>query len=114
MRQAGFLHLPTSRTLQDYATFAEPQSGWRSEVLDEKAKQYKPIQAPNADLGMFFDKVKIKESLLFDQSSNKPVGFVDFDSGNEEHPTVPLATRVTVLFQESVCRFRISLCILLD
>lgn len=27
MRQAGFLRLPTSRTLQDYATFTEPESG---------------------------------------------------------------------------------------
>ena len=33
MRQAGFLRLPTSRTLQVYATYSEPKSGWVDEAL---------------------------------------------------------------------------------
>ena len=107
MRQAGFLRLPTSRTLQSYATFSEPKSGWAKETLDEMRLQFTQQQSTSparaANVGaLCFDEVKIKEGLLFDPSSNKLVGFIDNYHGDEEEPKDILATHITQFYFKSL------------
>ena len=61
-------------------------------MMVRQFKEHK--NTPDAAVGkLAFDEVKIKEGLVFDQASDKLVGFVDFDTGNESHSTDLLATQ---------------------
>ena len=88
MRTAGYLPLPSSRTLHDYSDFSEPKSGCQYDTLAEMRRQYNNMvtdgREMSKDIGiLIFDKVKIKEGLVYDCSSGKLVGCVN-DSRNVE------------------------------
>lgn len=112
LREAGFLLLPSGRTLSDYKNFCSSKSGWQLSVLEGMRTSYS--QQKLSDVGglgaLIFDEVKIKEGLLFDPSSWELIGFTDLecDSDNTGNisttPSVQgkLATHVLQFYFKSV------------
>lgn len=82
LQGSGVLKLPTGRTLSDYKNFNKPGGGWNAQVVSEMRKR---LCERNLDKrarlgGLFFDEVKVKEGLVFDQSTWELVGFTDLGS----------------------------------
>ena len=70
-------------------------------MMVRQFKEHK--NTPDAAVGkLAFDEVKIKEGLVFDQASDKLVGFVDFHTGNESHSTDLLATQCMQFYFKSL------------
>ncbi len=107
MRSAGFLQLPTARTLQEYGSFSEPKSGWNGETMSEMVAQFnqhkKTFNVQDAHVGVLcFDEVKIKEGLLWDHATDKLRGFVDYCSGSEDNAIDLLATHINQFYFKSL------------
>ena len=84
MRESGFLKLPSGRTILRYRNFNQPQSGWHEHSLrnmresyDEFLRQGKGRHDRAFMGGLYFDEVKVKEGLVWDERSDTLVGFVD-------------------------------------
>ena len=83
MRSAGLLRLPSGRTLFDYNVFSKAQSGWQADTLVEMRRQFDEMVKAHPNVtsghvgGLFFDEVKVKEGIVYDQATGKLVGFVD-------------------------------------
>ena len=62
LRNAGFLRLPSGRTLSDYKNFCSAKSGWQLSVLNGMRSSYNEQKLPEVGkLGaLIFDEVKIK------------------------------------------------------
>ena len=82
LQDSGVLKLPTGRTLSDYKNFNKPGGGWNGEVLNEMRKRLceRNLDDRGRWGGLFFDEVKVKEGLVFDQSTWELVGFTDLGS----------------------------------
>ena len=111
MREARYLRLPSARTLDSYSVFSQPSSGWQAETLVEMVRQYDEACKDGRYIadqgklgGLFFDEVKIKEGLVFNQSTQKLIGFVDFDDGEggEADVTQLLATNIMQFYYKSL------------
>ena len=109
MRAAGFLRLPSGRTLFDYSVYNKPASGWQADNLQEMKRQYdehcQSTQVNGAGMlgGLFFDEVKIKEGLVYDIASGRLVGFVDdADGANDLALEELLATNVMQFYFKSL------------
>ena len=80
IRSAGFISLPSERTLRDYTRWIKSDSGCQPQVtqqlLDEisKSKMDKDVKK---HVCVCMDEVKIKEGLVFDKYECKLIGFVD-------------------------------------
>ena len=111
LRNAGFLRLPSGRTLSDYKNFCSAKSGWQLSVLNGMRSSYNEQKLPEVGkLGaLIFDEVKIKEGLLFDPSTWELIGFTDLDcegssSSENSSPALKeqLATHVLQFYFKSV------------
>ena len=98
--------MPTARTLQDYASFSEPKSGWNEQTMAEMVAQFRQHQKSTGiqdeHVGLLcFDEVKIEGRLLWDHVTDKLLGFIDFSSGTEETASDLLATHVNRVYFEA-------------
>ena len=104
MRQGGFLKLPTGRTLSDYKNFDKPQSGWKMSNITALKNRLIKLNLPQkaAIGGLFFDELKIKEGLVWSQSSWELVGYVDIQESECEGSKDKLATHILQFFYKSL------------
>ena len=105
MRQGGFLRLPTGRTLSDYKNFDIPTSGWHMSNINALKDRFKKLKLPDkaAVGGLFFDELKIKEGLVWNQSTWELIGYVDIDeSENIKESKDRLATHILQFFYKSL------------
>ena len=110
LRNSGGLKLPSGRTLSDYNNYCAPKTGWKTENLNVMKKIFEKKNPPKrANLGgLFFEEIKIKEGLMFDQKNWELVGFTDLCETNITDLTVAttdgvdnLATHVLQFFFRS-------------
>ena len=121
LRASGMLKLPSGRTLLRYQNFRRPQSGWNDGLLQTMREQYDEFIKQDCGRsdrsffgGLYFDEVKVKEGLLWDQGTDTLVGFVDAPCMEGEHgnPEELLATHVLQFSLKSLF-FKVHLSLLL-
>ena len=115
MRTAGFIKLPSERTLRDYTHYFRSKTGFQQEVNEQLYKESKVNELPEHRrfCGIVLDKMKVKESLVYDKFTGEVVGFTDLGNindellhleeacqGDEKHPTI--ATHILVLMVRGV------------
>ena len=68
-RTAGFVKLPSERTLRDYANYFKHQAGYQVEVLKQLQKESKVDDLPDnkALCGVVIYEMKIREGLVYDK-----------------------------------------------
>ena len=89
LRNAGFIKLPSARTLYDYTNFTK-NSGFDVGVLQqlktqaEKEGMYNKEEDWKSYTGLLFDEIKIKADLVYDKHSGELIGYVNLDKiGND-------------------------------
>ena len=75
MRTAGFITLPSERTLRDYTHVFENRVGFQFEVNDLLAAEAKSNAAGHKHVVLIFDEMKVKEDLVYNKHSVRVVGF---------------------------------------
>ncbi|XP_076084495.1 uncharacterized protein LOC143055247 [Mytilus galloprovincialis] len=88
VREAGFINLPSTRTLFDYSHYIKSATGFQTDVVkmlkEEAAKIGLFDEQWKSYVGLLFDEVKVKEDLVYDKNTGELVGYVDLDSvGNQ-------------------------------
>lgn len=83
LRSSGFITLPSERTLRDYTHLFKADTGFQTEVDDMLKKEVKS-EAWMKYVVLLLDELKVKESLVYDKSSCKVIGFVELDDINLE------------------------------
>ena len=78
MRTAGFVTLPSERTLRDYTNYIKAVPGLQPEVLEQLRSEAKVNDLPESKqyVTLLIDEMKIKEDLVFDKHSCTMIGFV--------------------------------------
>ena len=80
IRSAGFITLPSERTLRDYTRWIKSETGCQPEVtqqlLDEISK-YDMGEDVKKHVCLCLDEVKVKEGLVYDKQECKLIGFID-------------------------------------
>jgi hypothetical protein len=79
MRSAGFINLPSERTLRDYSHYIESAEGFQTEVEDQLRKEakYDSLEESRKYVVLALDEMKIKEGLVYDKYGCRVVGFVN-------------------------------------
>lgn len=85
-RTAGFIKLPSERTLRDYTHYFKHQAGFQEEVVQQLMKEAKVQNLPEYQryCGIIFDEMKIKENLVYDKYTGCVVGFVNLGDINND------------------------------
>ena len=89
LRTAGFITMPSERTLRDYTHFFKTKPGFFRELNDVLVKEAEKhgLTARGNHVFIVFDEMKIKEDLVYSKYDSDVVGFVDlggFDSDLRE------------------------------
>ena len=81
-----FLTLPSSRTLRDYTHYIKASTGFQPEVTEQLMKEakLKTLKDFEKNVVLVFDKVKIKDSLVYDKHGVRIIGFIDVGDINNE------------------------------
>ena len=81
-----FLTLPSSRTLRDYTHYIKASTGFQPKVTEQLMKEAKleTLKDFEKNVVLVFDKVKIKDSLVYDKHGVRIIGFVDVGDINYE------------------------------
>ena len=79
MQSAGFITLPSERTLRDYTHFFRESSGFQVQVNDLLAKEASVSSAScyQKNVVLVFYEMRIREDLVFDKHEEIVLGFVD-------------------------------------
>ena len=85
-RTAGFVKLPSERTLRDYTHYFKHQAGYQVEVLKQLQKESKVKELPNIKkfCGLIIDEMKIREGLVYDKYTGEVSGFCNIGEINNE------------------------------
>lgn len=84
IRDAGFITLPSNRTLFDYSHYIRSDLGFNADVLKmlkeeaEKLDMYK--EEWRKYVGVLFDEIRIKEDLVYNKVSGELIGYCNLDS----------------------------------
>jgi hypothetical protein len=84
VREAGFIKLPSNRTLFDYSHYIKSELGFHQDVLQmlhteaEKCNSYK--EEWHSYCGILFDEVKVKEDLVYNKYSGELIGYCNLDN----------------------------------
>ena len=89
LRTAGFITMPSERTLRDYTHFFKNKPGFFRELNDMLVKEAEKdgLTARGNHVIIVFDEMKVKEDLVYSKYDSDVVGFVDlggFDSDLRE------------------------------
>lgn len=76
MRSAGFIKLPTERTLRDYTHYFESKTGFQEEVNEQESK-VSELPEEKKYCGLVLDEMKVKENLVYDKHTGSVVGFTN-------------------------------------
>ena len=85
-RTAGFIKLPSERTLRDYTHYFKSKVGFQLEVTRQLQKEAKIEDLPENRrfCALILDEMKIKENLIYDKHDGKIIGFVNLGGINDE------------------------------
>ena len=85
-RTAGFIKLPSERTLRDYTHYFKSQTGFQREVNEQVLKESKvdQLQENRKYCALFLDEMKVKENLVYDKYTGEIVGFTSLGTVNDE------------------------------
>ena len=115
VRTAGFISLPSERTLRDYSNYFKCKAGFQLELNQQLHKEAKvnDLQESRKFCSIVIDEMKIKENLIYDKFSGEIVGFTQLGEVNNEllklerdcksdmdHP--PLAKHLLVLMVRGI------------
>lgn len=117
LRTAGFVKLPSERTLRDYTHYFKSKTGYQEEV-DRMLKDEVGEEVWKKFVVVLVDEMKVKEGLVYDKHSCEVIGFAELDNIDaqlnqlEQSPTVsnspPIATHLLALMVRGLftsCRF---------
>ena len=114
-RSAGFIKLPSERTLRDYTHYFESKTGFQEEVSDQLRKELKlsELSEQKRYCGIILDEMKVKENLVYDKCTGSVVGFINLGSINDEllnlerecqddQTLAPIASHILVLMVRGI------------
>ena len=84
VRKAGFIHLPSERTLQDYTNIFTRGTGFHDDIICHLGQEVKDLTIKHERIvGILHDEMKIRSDLVYDKKSGQLIGFIDLDkTGN--------------------------------
>ena len=85
-RTAGFIKLPSERTLRDYTHYFKHRAGFQPELNQQLRKESKVHDLPEEQkyCGIIFDEMKVRENLVYDKYTGTVIGFVNVGEINNE------------------------------
>ena len=85
-RSAGFIKLPSERTLCDYTHYFKNRPGFQKEVNEQLQKESRvsKLSEEYKYCGIVFDEMKIKENLVYDKHTGGVIGFTNLGDINDE------------------------------
>ena len=85
-RTAGFIKLPSERTLRDYTHYFRHRSGYQLELNEQLQKEAKLKDLPENRryCSLVLDEMKIKENLVYDKFDGEIVGFTSLGDINDQ------------------------------
>lgn len=86
MKTAGFIQLPSERTLRDYTHFFQTKPGFQREVNQELMKEAKisELDEIQKHVAVVFDEMRIKEDLVYNKHTGEVIGFVNLGDINNQ------------------------------
>ena len=86
IRDSGFISLPSSRTLRDYTHHMKSGTGFLPEVTEQLFKEVKmdTLKLHEKHVAVCFDKVRIKDNLVYDKHGLQLIGYIDIGDINNE------------------------------
>ena len=114
-RTAGFIKLPSERTLRDYTHYFKHKPGFQPELKKQllKESQVNELSEQRKYCGIVFDEMKVKESLVYDKFTGSVVGFTNLGEINndlcaleqecrEDREHAPVANHLLVLMVRGI------------
>ena len=102
LRSSNVLTLPSLRALCDYKNAIRPTTGFNTEVIEELWKTTETLKSFQRFVVLFFDEMKIQQSVVFDKHSGELIEYVDLGDPEKNFSTFDneddLATHVTVYY----------------
>ena len=85
-RTAGFIKLPSERTLYDYSHFYQSKAGFHVELNKQLMKESNvdELSEPKLFCGLILDEMKVKENLVYNKHTGEVVGFVNLGEINND------------------------------
>lgn len=85
-RSAGFIKLPSERTLRDYTHYFKSRAGFQLEVNQQLQNESKVSDLPENRrfCALLVDEMKLKENLVYDKFEGEIIGFTDLGHVNNE------------------------------
>ena len=86
MKSAGFIKLPSERTLRDYTHVFESKTGFQPEVNDQlhKESNLSELAEEKKWCGLILDEMKVKQNLVYNKFTGAVIGFTNLGSINDE------------------------------
>ncbi len=90
MRSAGFIKLPSERTLRDYSNYFKSKTGYQVEMIRELQQESKLPTLPESKkyVTLTIDEMKVKENLVYDKNSGEIIGFTSLGGVNDDLDTI--------------------------
>ena len=86
MRNQGFIHLPSERTLYDYSHYLPSKLGFVPEALDMLVTECQKKGMFKADwsshVGILQDEIKVKDDLIYCPTTGQLIGYVNLDESS--------------------------------
>ena len=83
MRNQGFIHLPSERTLYDYSHYLPSKLGFVPEAVDMLVSECRKKDMFKADwsshVGILQDEIKVKDDLIYCPTTGQLIGYVNLD-----------------------------------
>lgn len=86
LRNSGFIHLPSERTLYDYTNYIEKGVGLQPDIISMlHGEMIKMDMSGHRKLvGLLHDEIKIQSDLVYDKHSGELIGFVNLGKINND------------------------------
>ena len=86
MRTAGFIQLPSERTLRDYTHYFKEKAGFQKEVNEQLMKEARISELNDVQRHVIisFDEMRIKEELVYNKHTSEVIGFINLGDVNNQ------------------------------